>query len=78
VLVPGPAVRANFNYRVEITAEDRDLTDLLDKVSELKTLADKPPASGEALRWRADQDLGRLADAAHPSPRFAKLPVQIL
>jgi hypothetical protein len=72
VLVPGPAVRANFNYRVEITgAEDRDLTDLLDKVSELKTLADKPPASEEALRQRADQDLGRLADAAHPSPRFA-------
>jgi hypothetical protein len=65
VLVPGPAVRADLNYRAEITgAEDSDLTDLLDKVSELKTLADKPPASEEALRRRADQDLGRLADAA--------------
>ncbi|MGB9644249.1 MAG: hypothetical protein WCB44_03820, partial [Stellaceae bacterium] len=66
VLVPGPAVRADLNYRAEITgAEDSELTDLLDKVSELKTLEDKPPASEEALRRRADRDLGRLTDAAH-------------
>ena len=66
MLVPGAAVRADLNYRAEITgAEDSDLTDLLDKVSELKTLEDKPPASEEALRRRADRDLGRLADAAH-------------
>src|SRR2546428_11313560 len=66
VLVSGPAVRADWNYRAEITgAEDSDLADLLDKVSELKTLEDKPPASEEALRRRADRDLGRLADAAH-------------
>ena len=66
MLVPGPAVRADLNYRAEITgAEDSDLADLLDKVSELKTLEDKPPASEEALRRRADRDLGRLADAAH-------------
>ncbi len=66
VLVPGPAVRADVNYRAEITgAEDSDLANLLDKVSELKTLEDKPPASEEALRRRADRDLGRLADAAH-------------
>jgi translocation and assembly module TamA len=65
-LVPGPAVRADFNYRAEITgAEDSDLAGLLDKVSELKTLEDRPPASEEALRRRADRDLGRLADAAH-------------
>ena len=65
-LVPGAAVRADLNYRAEITgAEDSDLTDLLDKVSELKTLEDKPPASEEALRRRADRDLGRLIDAAH-------------
>ena len=65
-LVPGPAVHADLNYRAEITgAEDSDLADLLDKVSELKTLEDKPPASEEALRRRADRDLGRLADAAH-------------
>ena len=63
---PSTAVRADLNYRAEITgAEDSDLTDLLDKVSELKTLEDKPPASEEALRRRADRDLGRLADAAH-------------
>src|SRR5713101_9159895 len=66
VLWPGTALHADLNYRAEITgAEDSDLTDLLDKVSELKTLEDKPPASEEALRRRADRDLGRLADAAH-------------
>src|SRR5258708_7377153 len=65
-LVPGAAVRADLNYRAEITGtEDSDLADLLDKVSELKTLEDKTPASEEALRRRADRDLGRLADAAH-------------
>lgn len=65
-LVPGRAARADLNYRAEITgAEDSDLAALLDKVSELKTLEDKPPASEEALRRRADRDLGRLADAAH-------------
>src|SRR5260370_1727377 len=65
-LGPTVAVRADLNYRAEITgAEDSDLADLLDKVSELKTLEDKPPASEEALRRRADRDLGRLAEAAH-------------
>src|ERR1700751_3204852 len=65
-LAPGPAVRADLNYRAEITgAEDSDLADLLDKISELKTLEDKPPVSEEALRRRADRDLGRLADAPH-------------
>ena len=65
-LVLGSAVRADLNYRAEITgAEDNDLANLLDKVSELKTLEDQPPASEEALRRRADRDLGRLADAAH-------------
>src|SRR5499427_9636980 len=65
-LVSGAGARADLNYRAEITgAEDSDLADLLDKVSELKSLEDKPPASEEALRRRADRDLGRLADAAH-------------
>jgi translocation and assembly module TamA len=65
-LVPGASVRADLNYRAEIAgAEDSDLANLLEKVSELKTLEDKPPASEEALRRRADRDLGRLADAAH-------------
>src|SRR3984893_3583263 len=65
-LVLGPAAYADLNYRVEITgAEDSELADLLDSVSELKTLEDKPPASEEALRRRVDRDLGRLADAAH-------------
>ena len=65
-LVPDSAARADINYRAEITgAEDSDLASLLDKISELKTLEDKPPASEEALRRRADRDLGRLADAAH-------------
>src|SRR6201984_3182463 len=65
-LTPGAAVRADLNYRAEITgAEDSDLASLLNKVSELKTLEDKPPVSEEALRRRADGDLSRLADAAH-------------
>src|SRR5215471_16722352 len=65
-LVAGPGAHADLNYRAEITgAEDSDLASLLDKVSQLRTLEDKPPASEEALRRRADRDLGRLADAAH-------------
>src|ERR1700741_121696 len=65
-LLPGRAVRADLDYRAEITGvEDSELASLLDKVSELKTLEDKPPVSEEALRRRADRDLGRLADAAH-------------
>jgi translocation and assembly module TamA len=66
VFVPGSVARADLNYRTEITGvEDSDLADLLDKISELKTLEDKPPVSEEALRRRADRELGRLADAAH-------------
>ena len=66
VLFLGPVARADLNYRAEITGvEDSDLGSLLDKVSELKTLEEKPPASEEALRRRADRDLERLADAAH-------------
>jgi translocation and assembly module TamA len=65
-LVASPPAYADLNYRAEITgAEDSDLADLLDKVSELKQLEDKPPPSEEALRRRAERDLERLADAAH-------------
>src|SRR5438876_9093448 len=65
-LAPGPAARADLNYRAEITgAEDSELADLLDSLSELKKLEDKPPASEEALRRRAERDLAGLADAAH-------------
>jgi translocation and assembly module TamA len=65
-LLPRSVARADLNYRTEITGiEDSELADLLEKVSELKTLEDKPPVSEEALRRRADRDLGRLADAAH-------------
>jgi outer membrane protein assembly factor BamA len=65
-LLPGGAARADLNYSAEITgAEDSELSGLLNKVSELKTFEDKPPVSEEALRRRADRDLGRLADAAH-------------
>ena len=65
-LAPAGGLHADLNYRAEITgAEDSDLANLLDKVSELKTLEDTPPASEEALRRRADRDLGRLTDAAH-------------
>jgi translocation and assembly module TamA len=65
-LVFSADVHADVNYQTEITGvEASDLAGLLDKVSELKTLEDKPPVSEEALRRRADRDLGRLADAAH-------------
>jgi len=65
-LVLRSVASANLNYRTEITGvEDSELADLLEKVSELKTLEDKPPVSEEALRRRADRDLGRLSDAAH-------------
>jgi translocation and assembly module TamA len=65
-LLSSSAAFADVNYRAEITgAEDSGLADLLDKVSELKALEDKPPVSEEALRRRAERDLGRLADAAH-------------
>jgi translocation and assembly module TamA len=66
MLVFSERVHADVSYRTEITGvEESDLADLLDKVSELKTLEDKPPVSEEALRRRADRDLGRLSDAAH-------------
>jgi translocation and assembly module TamA len=65
-LFPGPGLRADLRYRAEIVgAKESDLADLLDDVSELKSLEDRPPASEEALRRRAERDLGRLADAAH-------------
>ena len=42
-MVSSPAAGADMNYRADITgAEDSDLASLLDKVSELKTLEDKP------------------------------------
>ncbi len=57
VLFLGSAVRADVDYRAEISGvEDSDLADLLDKVSELKTLEDKPPVSEEALRRRAERE----------------------
>jgi translocation and assembly module TamA len=66
LLVCSSGAFADLNYQAEIVgAEDSDLASLLDKVSELKTLEDKPPVSEEALRRRAERDLGRLVDAAH-------------
>ncbi len=64
-LFPASAGRADIHYETTISgAGNSELADLLDKVSELKTLEDRLPASEEALRRRADRDLGRLADAA--------------
>jgi translocation and assembly module TamA len=65
LLCCGPAAFADLPYRAEITGAEGDLADLLAKVSNLKTLEKRPPASAEALRRRAENDLGRLADAAH-------------
>jgi translocation and assembly module TamA len=61
-----PLAFAELRYETTITGvEDSDLADLLDKISDLKTLEDRHPASKEALRRRADGDLLRLTDAAH-------------
>ena len=70
--VPHTIARADLNYRTEITGvADSELADLLEKVSELKTLEDKPPVSEEALRRRADRDLGRRADQP-PAPPLSQ------
>jgi translocation and assembly module TamA len=62
----GPSVLADLRYEATIArVEDSRLADLLDEVSELKTLDDRLPASEEALRRRAERDLERLQDAAH-------------
>jgi translocation and assembly module TamA len=64
-LFPSIAGRADVEYQTTIKgAKDSDLSDLLDQVSQLKALENRPPPSEEALRRRADRDLGRLADAA--------------
>ena len=45
----GPSAFADLRYEATITGvEDADLADLLDEVSELKTLEDRRPASEEA------------------------------
>src|SRR5712691_3569715 len=60
------AVSAELRYEAKIVGvEDSDLADLLAEVSQLKTLDDRLPASEEALRRRAEDDLDRLKDAAH-------------
>jgi translocation and assembly module TamA len=64
-LFPIDAGRADVPYRTTIKgATESDLSDLLDQVSQLKVLENRSPPSEEALRRRADRDLGQLADAA--------------
>jgi translocation and assembly module TamA len=66
VLVPSLAGHADIEYRTTIKVpENSDLSNLLDRVSQLKALEKRPPPSEEALRRRADRDLGQLTDAAH-------------
>ncbi len=63
---PAPSVRADLKYEAKIVGvEDAGLADLLDEVSELKTLDDRLPPSEAALRRRAEGDVGRLTEAAH-------------
>jgi translocation and assembly module TamA len=64
-LLCGRTAFADLAYRAEIVGTKGDLADLLDQVSNLKTLEKRPPVSAEALRRRAQDDLGRLANAAH-------------
>src|SRR5262249_49879735 len=61
----GSSVLADLRYETEIAGvDDSALADLLDEVSELKSLRDRLPASEQALRRRADRDLDLLTDAA--------------
>jgi translocation and assembly module TamA len=65
-LLPTAAGRADVPYRTTIEGgAESNLSDLLDQVSQLKALENRPPPSDEALRRRADRDLPRLANAAH-------------
>jgi translocation and assembly module TamA len=64
-LAYGSPAFADLAYRAQIVGAKGDLADLLGKVSNLVALEKRPPASAEALRRRAEDDLGRLADAAH-------------
>ena len=58
-LSPSVAGRADIAYRTVIKgASPSELADLLDQVSQLKALENRPPASPEALARRADRDLG--------------------
>ena len=60
------AVSAELRYEAKIVGvADSDLADLLAEISQLKTLEDRLPASEEALRRRAEDDLDRLKEAAH-------------
>jgi len=62
----GSSVLADLRYEAVIAGvEDSALADLLDEVSELKSLEDRLPASEQALRRRAERDLELLTDAAH-------------
>src|SRR6266567_1764951 len=66
VCSPIIGVSAELRYEAKIVGvDDSDLADLLSEVSQLKTLDDRLPASEEALRRRAEDDLDRLKDAAH-------------
>ena len=66
VCSPIVAVSAELRYEAKIVGvDDSELADLLSEVSQLKTLDDRLPASEEALRRRAEDDLDRLKEAAH-------------
>ena len=68
------SVLADLRYDVEITGvEDSSLADLLDDVSELKSLEDRLPASEEALRRRADYGRDVLSKGSSASKtRFSR------
>jgi hypothetical protein len=64
------AVSAELRYETKIIGvDDSDLADLLSEVSQLKTLDDRLPASEEALRRRAEDDLDRLKGSAAVAPQ---------
>jgi translocation and assembly module TamA len=64
--LPAALALADIRYEAKIVgAGNSRLGDLLDEVSQLKSLEDRKPASLNALRRRVARDLPRLAAAAH-------------
>jgi translocation and assembly module TamA len=64
-VLAAPSAFAELSYQAEIVGAKGELATLLNRVSNLKTLEKRPPPSLAALRRRAENDLGRLGDAAH-------------
>jgi translocation and assembly module TamA len=65
-LIPVALCAAQIDYSVQfIGVQDRDTIKSLKSASDLVTLRDRPPASINALRYRADSDIPELIKVLH-------------